>query len=159
MTINHPNELAIKEDHYKLDGNSDIEFYSNEPYIRLLIQCILNNNSSNELSSSLTLINETTEVNDSEILMIKDEVMGYDDFLFENINTTKWIIDGSRASSFVFASGEGAHTGTVTINEIVLVTLDDRSIILRFTVLSPDFNQPEIQELEKNILRSIKFNE
>lgn len=89
MTINHPNELAIKEVHSKLEGNPDIEFYSNEPYIRLLIHCSLNNNGSNELSSSLTLINETTEVNDSEILMIKDEVMGYDDFLIENINTTK----------------------------------------------------------------------
>lgn len=143
MNLKYPTNFEPGNTTNEFEYKTDFELYSDEPYLLVSVDC-------NDLDMNFSNDNNTTIVT-----QIQEKVMGYDDFIVENINLTKWRVDGQSAVSFIFASGEHAHTGVVTTNEIVYVPYNNLHIIIKFTALHTEFDSSEIQELEKRIIDSI----
>ena len=104
-------------------------------------------------------MDEASSVNNhsKSISKIQEKLLGYDDFMVEDANMTKWKVDGLNTLSFTYASGEGAHTGTVTTNEVIYIPHNNGTVITRFIALYSDFDSLQTQELEKEMINSIKF--
>ena len=145
MNMNYPTGFKAEETTNEFENNADFTIYSDEPYIQVSIDC-------NDLDINLSKDNYT-----NDIIQIQEKLMGYDDFIVEDINLTKWRIDGQNTVSFIFASGENAHTGVVTTNEIIYVLHKDMPIMIKFIALYTEFDSFQIQKLEKRIINSIKL--
>jgi hypothetical protein len=143
MNMKYPNNFETGSTTNDFEYKADFKLYSNEPYLLVSVDC-------NDLDMNFSNDNSTTIVT-----QIQEKVMGYDDFIVENINLTKWRVDDQSTESFIFASGEHAHTGVVTTNEMVYVPYNNLHIIIKFTALYTEFDSPEIQELEKRLIDSI----
>ncbi|MDF0679474.1 MAG: hypothetical protein P0116_00750 [Candidatus Nitrosocosmicus sp.] len=51
-----------------------------------------------------------------------------------------------------------AHTGTVTTNEVIYVPHNNGTVTIRFIALYSDFGSVQTQELEKEMINSIRFH-
>lgn len=85
----------------------------------------------------------------------KAALMGADDFIVENINTTKWRVDGQEASSFIYSTDK--YDIPADGVEVLNTRQNDREYLMIFITPALGFDSPEIQELEKRIINSIKF--
>jgi hypothetical protein len=145
MNIDYPTNFTLEENTNKFESTSDFSIYSNNPYIRVLFVC--------------NILDEPSSVNNysKSISNIQEKLMGHDDFMIEDVNMTKWKVDRLSTFSFIYASGEGAHTGPVTTNEVIYLPHNHGTVIIRFIALYSDFGSPQIQKLEKEMINSIKF--
>ncbi|HKR73241.1 MAG TPA: hypothetical protein VJR94_03925 [Candidatus Nitrosocosmicus sp.] len=145
MNMNYPTSFKTEETTNELENNADFTIYSDEPHIQVSVDC-------NDLDINLSKDDYTNDV-----IQIQEKLMGYDDFIVQDINFTKWTIDSQNTTSFIFESGENAHTGVVTTNEIIYVLHKDIPIMIKFIALYTEFDSPQIQKLEKRIINSIKL--
>lgn len=145
INMNYPTSFKTEETSNEFENNTDFTIYSQEPYIEVSVDC-------NDLDMNFSKDNYTNDAT-----RIQEKMMGYDDFIVENINLTKWRIDGQNAVSFIFTSGENAHTGAVTTNEIIYVFHKDMLIMIKFIALYAEFDSLQIQELEKRMINSIRL--
>ncbi len=145
MDIDYPTNFTVKENTNKFENTVDFSIYSNSPYIRILFDC-------NNLDKVSSVSNYSKSISE-----IQEELLGYDDFIVEDVNMTKWKVDRFNTLSFIYASGEGAHTGTVTTNEVIYVPRNNETVMIKFTSLYSDFDSLQTQKLEKDMIESIKF--
>jgi hypothetical protein len=145
MNIDYPTNFTVEENTINFENTADFSIYSNNPYIRILFEC----NNLNEAS----LVNNYSK----SISKIQEILLGYDDFMVEDVNMTKWKVDQLNTFSFIYASGESAHTGMVTTNEVIYIPHNNGSVIIRFIALYSDFDSLQTQGLEKEMINSIKF--
>jgi hypothetical protein len=145
MNINYPTNFTVEKNLNEYESTDDFTILSDNPYIRVIFDC-------NNLDESSSINNYSEDIS-----KIQEKLLGYDDFMMEDNNTTKWKVDGSNALSFIYASGEGAHTGTVTTNEVIYIPHNNGTITIRFISLFSDFDSLQTQELEKEMINSIKF--
>ncbi len=145
INLEHPTNFTVEENTHNFESSVDFSIYSNNPYIRVIVDC----NNLDEPSS---------ENNYSKsISKIQENLLGYDGFVVEDVNTTKWNVDGLNTVSFIYASGESAHTGTVTTNEVIYIPYNNGTVTIRFIALYSDFDSVQTQELEKEMINSIRF--
>jgi len=146
MNMSYPISFKTEEITNVFENNADFTMYSDEPYVLVSVDC------HNNLNTNITKDNYT-----NDIAQMQEKLMGYDDFIVEDINQTKWRVDGKNANSFIFASGESAHTGAVTTNEIIYLLHNNNPIMIKFIALYTEFDSSQIQELEKRIISSIQL--
>ena len=145
MSIDYPTNFTIKENINEFENMVEFSIYSNNPYIRVLFDC-------NNLDKVSSASNYSKSISEKQ-----EEFLGYDDFMVEDVNMTKWKVDRFNTLSFIYASGEGAHTGTVTTNEVIYVPHKNETVMIKFTALYSDFDSLQTQKLEKDMINSIKF--
>jgi len=145
MNMNYPISFKTEEITNEFENNTDFTIYSDDPYVLVSVDC-------NDLNINITKDNYR-----NDIIQMQEKLMGYDDFIVEDISQTKWKVDGQNAASFIFASGEDAHTGAVTNNEIIYVFHNNTPIMIKFMALYTEFDSSQIQELEKRIINSIEL--
>lgn len=146
MNMSYPLSFKTAEITNEFENNADFTIYSDEPYVLVSVDC------HNNLDMSITKDNYT-----NDITQMQEKLMGYDDFIVEDVNQTKWMVNGQNANSFIFASGESAHTGAVTTNEIIYLLHNNNPIMIKFVALYTEFDSSQIQELEKRIINSIEL--
>jgi hypothetical protein len=145
MNMSYPISFKTEEITNEFENNADFTIHSDEPYVLVSVDC-------QNLDINITKDNRT-----NDIKQVQEKLMGYDDFIVEGINQTKWRVDGQNAVSFIFASGEAAHTGAVTSNEIIYVFHNNIPVMIKFIALFTEFDSSQIQELEKRIINSIEL--
>jgi hypothetical protein len=146
MNIDYPINFTVEENTNNFENTVDFSIYSNNPYIRVLFDC----NNLDEVSSANNY--------SKSISKIQEKLLGYDDFVVEEINKSKWNVDMLNTISFIYASGESAHTGTVTTNEVIYVPHNNGAVTIRFIALYSDFGSVQTQELEKEMINSIRIH-
>jgi hypothetical protein len=145
INIDYPKKFTVEENTNNFENTVDFSIYSNNPYIRVLFDC-------NNLNGPSSVNNHSISIS-----KIQEKLLGYDDFIVEEVNKTKWIVDRSNTLSFIYASGESAHTGTVTTNEVIYIPHNNGTVTIRFVSLYSDFDSVQTQEIEKEMINSIRF--
>lgn len=144
MNIDFPHNFTVKENTDLFEDGIEFYLLSDNPYIRVLVDC-------NKLEGG------TPENYFHNISEVKDKLMSHDTFIINEINTTKWKIGGLDTVSFTYASGEAAHTGAVTSNEVFYINNSDQTILIRFITLFSDFESHYTQTIQRDIMNSIEF--
>lgn len=116
---------------------------SNKPYIKILIEC---GKTGTKFTGNL----------DSDIKLLKNLSVGYDQYILPIRNTAVEIGDNITSESFRFASGEDAHTGVVTVNQYYLFYLHQNYVLIKLEVLDNDSYFVKIH-LKDAILNSLRI--
>ena len=132
-----------KLESYRFDKKLPFEIESYEPRVHLFVNC-----------ADSKQIFPTVLISDIEIL--KDAVIGYNDFLVEDTNMTKWKLDNKTTGSFVFGSTSDITSNTFA-NEYLYTYNDGKDILINYMTFAKDFDIPQMQELQKRMFESIKF--
>ncbi|WP_134483343.1 hypothetical protein [Candidatus Nitrosocosmicus franklandus] len=143
MSMNYPSSFKTEQIANEFGNGEYLILHSQEPYVSVMVEC-------NNLDKTFLEYDQSKDDSRGH-----EKLMGYDDFVIEDINNTKWDIDGQNALSFLFASGENAHTGVVTTNEVIYSIGSDTTLMIKFTALYREFDSFQIQELERKMINSI----
>ena len=100
----------------------------------------------------------TRDVDASDMIQIQNEVVGYDEFLVEDTNLTKWRLGNLTTGSFVFGNKD-IDGNPITGNEVLYTYRDGKDMLISFMAKALEFDLPEIQQIEQRMTNSIKFFE
>jgi hypothetical protein len=89
----------------------------------------------------------TGDVDASDIMQIQNEVVGYDEFLVEDTNLTKWSLGNLTTGSFVFGDTD-IDSKPITGNKVLYAYRDGKDILISFVAKALEFDLPEIQQIE-----------
>jgi hypothetical protein len=143
MTVDHPVNFTIKEKQNRFDTLLPFQIHSDDPFVTLLVSC--------EDNFSLD-----PEVDEGDMNQIKNELIGFDEFLVEDTNMTKWKLGNLTTGSFVYGT-KNINGEPTAGNELLYTYRDGKDMLILFMTTALEFDSSEIQQIEQRMINSIKF--
>lgn len=143
MTVDYPVNFTIVEKQNRFDTLLPFQLYSNDPFISLLV----NRKDNFPLNPY---------VDEGDMNQIKNELIGFDEFLVEDTNMTKWRLGNLTTGSFVFGNTDIVGE-PISGNEVLYTYRDGKDILISFLANALEFDLPDIQHIEQRMINSIKF--
>jgi hypothetical protein len=143
MTVDYPVNFTIAEKQNRFDTLLPFQMHYNDPFISLLVNC--------EENFPLN-----PDVDERDMNQIKNELIGFDEFLVEDTNMTKWRLGNLTTGSFVFGNTDidgNPNTG----NEVLYTYRDGKDMLISFVANALEFDLPDIHQIEQRMINSITF--
>lgn len=143
ISIKTPKNFSLNKPSLETRINYEFEIESEKPYMKITLEC---GNLGSKFSGNI----------DRDLGLVKNQSIKYDQYLLQDTILNDRIVENFTVGTFVFASGEDAHTGIVTNNEFFIFYFKYMYILIKISVLDND-NSFNKYELKDSILKTMKI--
>lgn len=143
ISVEYPANFTIIEKQNRFDQRLLFQIVNDEPRVNFMVNC-----AESKQIFPVVLASYVEE--------LKYELVGYDEFLIEDTNMSKWKMDNKTTGSFVYGT-TNANTYITYAIETLYTYHDKKDILISYMSKAEDFDIPKMQDLQKRMIDSIRF--